>query len=73
MKRKENELTSREKEVLKYITLPSKEIAKRLFVERNTIQTHINNILKKFKASNRQTALLKALELGLLKIEEIER
>ena len=73
MRRKENELTSREKEVLKYITLPSKEIAKRLFVERNTIQTHINNILKKFKASNRQTALLKALELGIVKCEDIVR
>lgn len=73
MKRKENELTSREKEVLKYIALPRKEIAKRLFVTEQTISSHICAILSKLHTHSKTAALLKALELGLLKIEEIER
>lgn len=67
MSKKEKELlTSREKEVLKLIALPRKEIAQRLFVELTSVKRHITNIYKKLDAHNAASAILNAQEKGIL-------
>ncbi len=52
---KDTRLTSREKEIIALIVQGKKniEIADNLYVELSTIKTHINNIYKKLKVSNR--------------------
>ncbi|MBQ1988273.1 MAG: response regulator transcription factor [Clostridia bacterium] len=73
MRRKENELTSREKEVLKLIALPRKEIAKRLFIELTTLKRHITNIYKKLQTNDKAIAILTAIEKGIISNEDIVR
>ena len=61
-------LTQREKEVLQQVgrgsTLP--ELAKHFVVSHNTAKTHLHNLYRKFKVSDRAQLLLKARKLGLL-------
>ena len=61
-------LTDRELEVLSY--LPSRmtnhELAKNCFVSVNTIKTHTTHIYRKLNVANRDEAVLRARELGLL-------
>lgn len=71
MKRKKNELTSREKQVLKYLALDNQNIAELLFVEKSTIRTHESNIYKKLNAKTRTHALYKAVQRGIINIEDI--
>ncbi|WP_298364508.1 LuxR C-terminal-related transcriptional regulator [uncultured Lutibacter sp.] len=54
-------LSKREIEVLKYITagLSNDEIAKKMFVSKNTIKTHIKNIYAKLDVKNRIQAIKK--------------
>lgn len=73
MGKKENELTSREKEVLKLIALPRKEIAKRLFIELTTLKRHITNIYKKLQTNDKAIAILTAIEKGIISNEDIVR
>lgn len=73
MRRKENGLTSREKEVLKLIALPRKEIAKRLFIGLTTLKRHITNIYKKLQTNDKAIAILTAIEKGIIKNEDIVR
>lgn len=73
MRRKENELTTREKEVLKHIALPNNVIAERLFVSPATIRTHLQKIYKKLKTNDKAVAILTAVEKGILKNEDFVR
>ncbi|MFB2598560.1 LuxR C-terminal-related transcriptional regulator [Herbiconiux sp. P17] len=61
-------LTDRERELLAYF--PSRysnaELAARLFVSVNTIKTHMAHIYRKLDAPDRDAAILRARELGLL-------
>jgi LuxR family maltose regulon positive regulatory protein len=61
-------LTDREVEILAY--LPTRftnvELARRFFVSVNTIKTHMAHIYRKLGVSNRDTAIGRAQELGLL-------
>ncbi|MGG3942274.1 response regulator transcription factor [Peribacillus psychrosaccharolyticus] len=61
------ELTKREKEVLKEITLgkSNKEIAAALFITEKTVKTHISNILSKLCLQDRTQAALYAVRNGL--------
>lgn len=61
-------LTAREKEVLKLLEhgLSYKECAESLYISPHTIHAHIKNIYEKLQAKNRQQALLKAREIGIL-------
>ena len=62
-------LTERELDVLRLIAegLPNKEIAKRLFIEAQTVKNHIHNILDKLQLHNRFETVQYARERKLLK------
>ena len=64
--KKEN-LSSRELEVLKHVLdgLNNLEIAKGLFVEEETVKSHLRHILAKLSAKNRTHAVRQAFELGV--------
>lgn len=61
-------LTRREKEVLKLISdgLTNPEIADKLFISVQTVDSHRKNLLKKFKAKNRAELTKIAFNQGLL-------
>ncbi len=61
-------LTPRELEILKWmkISKSSWEIGKILSCSEATVNFHIANIRNKFKVHNRQQAVIKAIQLGLL-------
>lgn len=61
-------LTSREAELLPYLPtrLTNAEIADRLFVSVNTVKTHLRHIYWKLDVENRDAAVARAEELGLL-------
>ena len=50
-----DQLTSREKEVLRLIArgYPYKQVAKRLFISVKTVETHVSAVLRKLQLSNR--------------------
>jgi LuxR family maltose regulon positive regulatory protein len=62
-------LTNRELEVLELMhkRLRSKEIAESLFVSTGTVKHHIHSIYQKLAVSSRRDAMIKAMELNLLK------
>jgi len=61
-------LTRREKEVLKLIAeeLTTNEIAERLFISLNTVETHRRNLISKFNVRNSVGLIRTAMERGLL-------
>ncbi len=61
-------LTARELDVINLIAdgLPNKEIAKRLFIETQTVKNHIHNILDKLQLHNRFETVLYARKRKLL-------
>ena len=65
---RKEELTPREKEVLRLIKdgLLSKEISERLFISVHTVNTHRQRILEKLDADNSMEAVKYAMSLGLL-------
>ena len=65
-------ITPRELEVLKLLCLTDKEIAKRLIISIRTVKSHIHNILNKLLCETRQRALIKALKLKIISIDEVE-
>lgn len=67
-----NKLTDRELEVLLQLThfKSNPEIAQNLFISTNTAKTHVANILNKLDASNRQEAVYKAQQLGIISKEK---
>jgi LuxR family maltose regulon positive regulatory protein len=62
-------LTNRELEVLELMhkRLRNKEIAESLFVSTGTVKHHIHSIYQKLAVSSRRDAMIKAMELNLLK------
>jgi DNA-binding NarL/FixJ family response regulator len=65
----ENELSSREMEVLECLAQgkTTLQIATELFISENTVKTHVRHILDKLEAANRAEAVSKGLQIGLLK------
>ncbi|WLD92739.1 response regulator transcription factor [Alkalihalobacillus sp. AL-G] len=59
-----NELTPREKEVLRQITLGknNKEISSELFITEKTVKTHVSNILSKLGLHDRTQAAILAMK-----------
>jgi len=64
----EDELSSRELDTLNLLVLglSNQEIAAKLFISNNTVKTHVRNILFKLEAKNRNDAVLKAKEKGIV-------
>jgi LuxR family maltose regulon positive regulatory protein len=64
----EDELSIRELDTLNLLVLglSNQEIAAKLFISNNTVKTHVRNILFKLEAKNRNDAVLKAKEKGIL-------
>ncbi len=64
----EDALSSRELDTLKLIAenLQNQEIAKALYISITTVKTHVRNILLKLEAKNRNEAVAKAKEKGIL-------
>jgi DNA-binding NarL/FixJ family response regulator len=64
-----NLLSERELEVLRLLAQgkSNPEIAKELFITRNTVQNHVSSILIKTNLGNRTEAALYAKEHGLIK------
>lgn len=65
-------LTKTEKTVLKKILLSNQDIANDLTIAVSTVKTHIFKIMKKLKSKNRSIALIKAIRLKLLKLDEVD-
>lgn len=63
------QLTAREKDVLSLAAkgANNKEIAEKLFLREVTVKSHMNNVFKKLKVSNRTQAVLTALQANLIK------
>ena len=67
-------LTPRELEVLEWMATPNtyKQIANQLCVSEETVRSHAKNILDKLKQPNRAQAVLCAMRLGLIKLNDRE-
>ena len=65
-------LTPRELEVLEWMATPNtyKQIAGQLSVSEETVRSHAKNILEKLKQPNRAQAVLAAMRIGLIKLNE---
>ncbi len=65
---KELEITTREYEVLQYISdgLSNKEIGEKLFLSESTIKTHVSNLLVKLNAKRRTQAVQIAKSLNII-------
>lgn len=63
------QLTDREKDVLKLIAeeYSTKQIADKLFINSNTVETHRKNLMSKIKAKNLAGLVKFALQTGLIK------
>ena len=66
-----NSLTERELDVLKLLYFTKPEIAKKLFISVNTVQTHLINVYGKLHVHSREQALIKALKTGIITIDEV--
>jgi len=64
-------LSPREIEVLKWVFAgkTNQEISDTLFLSPATVKNHVQNIIQKLNANNRQHATAKALQLGIIDIE----
>lgn len=65
-------LTEREKEVIKLAYLSRNEVAKQLGISLSTVRTHYASAFNKLCVYNRAEALLKALLIGELTIEDFK-
>ena len=65
-------LTPRELEVLEWMATPNtyKQIALQLCVSEETVRSHAKNILEKMKQPNRAQAVLAAMKMKLIKLNE---
>ncbi len=65
---KELDITTREYEVLQYISdgLSNKEIGEKLFLSESTIKTHVSNLLVKLNAKRRTQAVQIAKSINII-------
>lgn len=65
-------LTPREMEILEFMSTPNtyKQIANQLSISEETVRSHAKNILEKLKQPNRTQAVLAAMKMGLVKLNQ---
>jgi DNA-binding NarL/FixJ family response regulator len=65
-------LTPREMEVLQLMQLgrTNRQVAQQLYISRGTVKRHVENIIAKLEVSDRTQAVVRALELGILRFSE---
>lgn len=65
-------LTPRELEIIEWMASPNtyKQIAAQLCVSEETVRSHAKNILEKMKQPNRAQAVLAAMKMKLIKLQE---
>lgn len=70
---KQTQLSSREREVLALICkgYTSKEIANHLYIAKGTVESHKRNLLFKMKSKNSVRLVIKAIQKGLVDINEV--
>jgi len=63
-----NHLSEREREVITLVAdgYTAQEIADKLFVSLDTVETHKRNVIKKLEASNAAHAVAKAVREGMI-------
>lgn len=68
------ELTLKEIEIIKWATqgLSSKEIAEKMFISRNSVETHRKNIMNKTRCKNFLGVVIWALKHKIISLDEIE-
>lgn len=65
-------ITKREVEIIKLIHLTRNEIAKKLYISRATVNTHISNLCEKFKSKTKVEILIKALRSNIITIQDVD-
>ena len=67
------EISDREMEILRLAArgMSNQDIADSVFLSRRTVQTHLANIFRKMDVSSRTEAVLLAIKLGLLHIDDL--
>jgi len=67
----QDSLTEREKEILRLLVqgLSNRDIAENLFISEKTVKNHISNIFRKLEVNDRTQAVVKALKLGMVKLD----
>lgn len=68
-------LSERETEILKLVTtgMSNKQIAEKLYLSLRTIKAHMSNIFIKMNVASRSEALIQALKLGLVTLEDVKQ
>lgn len=66
-----NILTDREKDVLINFCFTSLEISQKLNIAPSTIKMHTDNILSKLHCKSKAAALLEAIKLELIELQDI--
>jgi len=68
---KSTKVTHRELEVLMLVGegLDNKRIAERLGIKKQSVRNHMHHIMKKLGAGNNTQAFLKAVELGMVRLD----
>ncbi len=66
-------LTPREKEILRLVAsgMSNKEIADKLYLSLRTVKAHLSNIFNKMEVASRSEALVTALKLGIISLEDV--
>lgn len=65
-------LTAREAEILRYLSvgLNTRDIAGTLTIAPKTVRSHVSNLFRKLGVSNRTEAVIKAIRLGLVVVDQ---
>lgn len=69
------ELTERETEILEFVArgYSAKEVAQFVHIAPRTVERHIENVRLKIRARNRTHMVTEAIQLGLLKLENLRQ
>lgn len=75
MKKKKDDLTARQYDVLNLMALgkSNKAIGKKLYISSSTVKAHLTEVYKKFGVKNRTEATRKAIQKGIIPPQDSEQ